>query len=225
LGWYCRNTAYNPYTAEGKKTAAFEMCEQLSLLRRKGGGAGKGGWRAPDRIFVPVGDGNIISGLWKGLRDLTALGWIDRMPKLMGIQAEGSAACYRAWEAGTEEIKPVHAATIADSICADFPRDGIRAVRAVRATDGAYLTVTDEEILAAIAALARHEGVFAEPAGAAAYAGLLKASQSGMLPSDETVICLITGNGLKDTASAMKVAGKGMPIEPTLDAVRRLSGK
>jgi threonine synthase len=225
LGWYCRNTAYNPYTAEGKKTAVFEICEQLALLRPNGGGAGKGGWQAPDRIFVSVGDGNIISGLWKGLRDLAALGWIDRMPNLMGVQAEGSAACYRTWESGAEEITPVRAATIADSISADLPRDGVRAVRAVRATGGAYLTVTDEEILDAIAALARREGIFAEPAGAAAYAGLVKASHTGMLSADETIICLITGNGLKDIASAMKVAGEGTSIEPTLDAVRRLFPK
>jgi threonine synthase len=222
FGWYCRNTAYNPYTVEGKKTAAMEMCEQLTFHRRSGRERGQGGWEAPDRIFVSVGDGNIISGLWKGLRDLAALGWIDRMPKLMGVQAEGSSACYRTWQGGTEEIIPVRASTIADSISADLPRDGVRAVRAVRETGGAFLTVTDEEILAAIAALARREGVFAEPAGAAAYAGLVKAAHSGMLPADETIICLITGNGLKDIANAMKAAGAGTPIEPTLDAVRRV---
>jgi threonine synthase len=220
-GWYCRNTAYNPYTAEGKKTAAFEMCEQLTLLRGSGRAPEKKGWQSPDRIFVSVGDGNIISGLWKGLRELATLGWIDRVPKLMGVQAEGSAACYRTWKSGTEEITPIHATTIADSISADLPRDGVRAVRAARATGGAFLTVTDEEILSAIAALAHREGIFAEPAGAAAYAGLVKASNSGMLSSAETIICLITGNGLKDIASAMKVAGEGTPIAPTLDAVRR----
>jgi threonine synthase len=224
LGWYCRNTAHNPYTVEGKKTAAFEICEQLALRRQDEQG-GKKGWQAPDRIFVSVGDGNIISGLWKGLRDLAALGWIDRMPKLMGIQAEGSAACHLAWKAGTEKITPVRAATIADSICADLPRDGVRAVRAVQATGGAYLTVRDEEILESMVDLARREGVFAEPAGAAAYAGLVKAAHSGMLRSDETIICLITGNGLKDIASAMKVAGQGTPVEPTIDAVRRLPWK
>lgn len=210
--WYCRNTGYNPYTVEGKKTASFEICEQLG---------GAGGWRVPDRIFVSVGDGNIISGLWKGLRDLTALGWIDRMPKLMGIQAEGSAACYNAWKAGTEKITAVNATTIADSISADIPRDGVRAVRAVRETGGAYLTVSDEEILAAIRDLARSAAVFSEPAGAAAYAGLVKAVRAGMVGADETVVCLITGSGLKDIPSAMKVAGQGTPIEPSLEAVRK----
>ncbi len=223
FGWYCRNTAYNPYTVEGKKTASFEICEQLGENRKSKIENQK--WIAPDRIFVSVGDGNIISGLWKGLRDLTALGWIDKMPKLMGMQAEGSAACYNAWKAGTEKITPVNAQTIADSISADIPRDGVRAVRAVRETGGAYLTVTDDEILAAIRDLARSEAVFSEPAGAAAYAGLVKAVKQGLVKSDETIVCLITGNGLKDIASAMKVAGEGTRIEPTIEAVKRVMSK
>ncbi len=225
FGWYCRNTAYNPYTVEGKKTAAFEICEQLTPTLHPppsltGEGRG-GGWIAPDRIFVSVGDGNIISGLWKGLRDLAALGWIDAMPKLMGVQAEGSAACYNAWKAGTEKITPVNATTLADSISADIPRDGARAVRAVCETSGAYLTVTDDEILEAMPVLARGAGVFAEPAGAAAYAGLVKAVRAGMVKSDETIVCLITGSGLKDIESAMKVAGAGQVIEPRLEEVRK----
>jgi len=209
FGWYCRNTAFNPYTVEGKKTASIELCEQL-------------GWKAPDIIFVSVGDGNIISGLWKGLRDLLALGWIDKMPKLIGIQAEGSAACYNAWKAGTEKITVVNAQTVADSISADLPRDGVRAVRAVRETGGAYLTVTDDEILAAIPELARGEAIFSEPAASAVYAGLKKAVKQGLVKSDEKVVCMLTGNGLKDIASAMKVAGAGTVIEPTLDAVKKM---
>jgi threonine synthase len=139
----------------------------------------------------------------------------------MGIQAEGSAACYNAWKAGTEKITPVNATTIADSISADIPRDGVRAVRAVRETGGAYLTVSDAEILAAIRDLARAGAVFAEPAGAAAYAGLVKAVKQGLVKSDETIVCLITGSGLKDIKSAMTVAGEGTRIEPTLEAVRK----
>jgi len=225
FGWYCRNTAYNPFTVEGKKTASFEICEQLSLAGSCGGGGAGKGFLAPDRIFVSVGDGNIISGLWKGLRDLAALGWIDKMPMLMGVQAEGSAACYNAWNAGTEQITPVSARTVADSISADMPRDGVRAVRAVRETNGAYLTVGDDEMLVAIRDLSRSEGVFAEPAAAAAYAGLVKAVRQGLVKSDETVVCLITGSGLKDIKSAMQVAGEGTRIEPTLDAVRKLKFK
>jgi len=225
FGWYCRNTAYNPFTVEGKKTASFEICEQLSLAQPIVGKGRDRGFRAPDRIFVSVGDGNIISGLWKGLCDLVALGWIDKMPMLMGIQAEGSAACYNAWKAGTEKIMPVSAATIADSIRADMPHDGVRAVRAVRETNGAYLTVGDDEVLAAIRDLARKEAVFAEPAAAAAYAGLVKAVRQGLVKSDETIVCLITGSGLKDIKAAMQAAGEGTHIEPTLDAVRGLKFK
>ncbi|UCF78578.1 MAG: threonine synthase [Candidatus Eiseniibacteriota bacterium] len=223
FGWYCRNTAYNPYTVEGKKTASFEICEQLTQLTAAAGKARPGGWRVPDRIFVPVGDGNIVSGLWKGLRDLLALGWIEKMPKLMGVQAEGSAACYNAWRAGRENIERVNATTLADSISADLPRDGVRAVRAVRETGGAYLIVTDEEILAAIPELGRGEAIFSEPAAAAAYAGLKTAVRDGLVKSDETVVCMVTGNGLKDIASAMKAAGEGTVIEPTLEAVKRLN--
>ena len=225
FGWYCRSTAYNPYTVEGKKTAAYEICEQLALSRVATGSGPAAGWKAPDRVFVSVGDGNIISGLWKGLRDLAALGWIDSMPRLMGVQAEGSAACHDAWKAGTEHITPVAAKTVADSISADLPRDGVRAVRAVRETGGAYLTVTDDEILAAIPELARGEGIFSEPAASAAYAGLKKAVKQGMVKPDETVVCVLTGNGLKDVASAMKTAGTGTVIEPTLEAVKRLNLK
>ena len=220
FGWYCRNTAYNPYTVEGKKTASFEVCEQLTQVGAKH--ASPLQWTAPDSILVSVGDGNIISGLWKGLKDLLILGWIDKMPKLMGIQAEGSAACYNAWKAGTEKIEMVNAQTVADSISADIPLDGIRAVRAVRETGGAYLTVSDDEILAAIPEIARGEAIFAEPAASTAYAGLKKAVAQGLVKSDERVVVMLTGNGLKDIASAMKVAGAGQVIEPTLDAVRAL---
>ena len=217
LGWYCRNTGYNPFTAEGKKTAAFEICEQLSAASRQSA-ADK--WIAPDRIFVSVGDGNIISGIHKGLKDLLALGWIEQMPKLMGVQAAGSAACARAWQANTETITPVRAQTLADSIAVDLPRDGVRAVRAVRDTGGAYVVVEDADILAAMRDLARGQGVFAEPAGAAAYAGLVQAARAGWVRADETIVVLNTGSGLKDVQSALQAAGSAVVIEPTLAAVR-----
>jgi threonine synthase len=171
---------------------------------------------------VSVGDGNIITGIWKGLRDLKSLGWVQNMPKLMGVQAEGAAACYNAWKAGTETITPVDAHTISDSICVGLPRDGTRAVRAVRETHGAYVTVSDEEVLAAMRDLARQEGVFAEPAGATAFAGLAKAAQGKLFDPDERVVVVVTGNGLKDVSAAMKAAGNASLIEPTLDAVRRV---
>jgi len=216
FGWYSRNTGYNPFTAEGKKTASIEICEQLTKPT-----SNDKTWNAPDRIFVAVGDGNIITGLWKGLRDLKALGWIESMPKLMGVQAEGAAACYSAWKAGTEVITPVDAHTISDSISVGLPRDGIRAVRAVRETNGAYLTVSDDEVLSAMRQLAREEGVFAEPAGATGYAGLAKAARENLVDRDERIVVVVTGNGLKDIASAMKATGKASLIEPTFEAVRR----
>jgi len=218
FGWYCRNTGYNPFTLEGKKTASLEICEQFSALT---GDAPRGKWKTPDRIFVSVGDGNIISGLHKGLKDLFALGWIDRVPKLMGVQAEGSAACANAWAAQTETITPVSAQTLADSISVDLPRDGVRAVRAVRETGGIFLTVSDAEILDAMRALARRAAVFAEPAGATAYAGLVKAAGQGQVDAAESLVVLNTGNGLKDVKSAMQAAGEAVKIDPTLAAVRQ----
>jgi threonine synthase len=216
FGWYCRNTGYNAFTVEGKKTAAFEICEQLTRAR----GVSGPGWVVPDCVFVSVGDGNILSGLHKGFKDLAALGWIDRLPRLMAVQAEGSAACARAWAAGTETITPVAANTLADSISVDLPRDGVRAIRAARETGGAFVTVSDDDILAAIAALGRDAAVFAEPAGAAAYAGLVRAVQHGLVRADEAIVVLNTGSGLKDVKAAMRAAGAPVVIEPELSAVR-----
>jgi len=214
-GWYNRNTAFNPYMTEGKKTASLEICEQL-------------GWRAPDCIFVSVGDGCIIGGLHKGLKDLRALGWIDHMPRLIGVQAAGSSYMYQAWSNGEDVLTkpPIEAHTVADSISAGLPRDRLKAMAAVRETGGAYVQVSDDEILAAIPALARGCGVFAEPAGAAAYAGLLKALGAGLVRADERVVVLVTGNGLKDVSSAMKsvelAATRAHPVEKDMDDVRRV---
>jgi len=228
FGWYCRNTGYNPFTAEGKKTAAFEICEQLTgALRERhpapGALGGRGEplhWHAPDAVFVSVGDGNIISGLHKGFNDLAALGWIDRTPRLFGVQSEGAAAIYNAFHSGSEEIAPVRAETIADSISVDLPRDGRRAVRSARETGGAYLTVSDGEILEAMVALGRQAAVFAEPAGAAGHAGLVRALAEGLVSPEDEIVVLNTGNGLKDVRAAMRAAGEATVIEPRLEAVR-----
>jgi threonine synthase len=211
-GWYSRNTAYNPYLSEGKKTAALEICEQL-------------GWEAPDRIFVAVGDGCIIGGLWKGLKDLLALGFIDKMPKLMGVQAEGAAPLVRAWREGTEEIEPIVPDTLADSIAVGVPRDRIKALRAVRETGGEYVAVSDEEILDAMRVLARGAAVFAEPAGATGFAGLVKLLREGRVDPEERIVVLVTGNGLKDVASAIKATDQPYLIEPTMEDLRRLMKK
>jgi threonine synthase len=215
FGWYCRNTGYNPFTAEGKKTAAFEIWEwgrkssefdfQNSNLN----------------IFVSVGDGNIISGIHKGFKDLLALGWLERMPRIFGVQAEGSAAIANSFFAGVEAITPVSAKTLADSISVDLPRDGVRAVRAARQTGGAYVLVSDAEILVAIAELGK-VGIFAEPAGATAYAGLVKAVQSGQITPDDPVLVLNTGSGLKDVKAAMQAVSEATVIEPSLEAVKKV---
>jgi threonine synthase len=217
FGWYCRNTGYNPFTAEGKKTAAFEIWEWWRGLLKQGP---PGSEQSDLSILVPVGDGNIISGLHKGFKDLLALGWIERIPRLIGVQAEGSAAIAVAFHAGTEKVEPVSARTIADSISVDLPRDGVRAVRAARETGGTYLTVSDEEILAAMARLGGM-GVFAEPAGAAACAGLDKAVSQGFISGEQPVLVLNTGSGLKDVRAAMQAVAAAPIIEPTLEAVRR----
>jgi threonine synthase len=214
-GWYNRNTGFNPYMTEGKKTAAYEICEQLD-------------WKAPDRIFVSVGDGCIIGSLHKGLKDLLALEWIDKMPKLMGVQAAGSNYMYTAWK-NKEDIvtkAPINAQTVADSISAGLPRDRIKALAAVNETGGAFICIEDGDILAAIPELARSTGVFAEPAGAAAYAGLVKAVEQQLVSGDEAIVVLNTGNGLKDVAGAMQavdLAGtKPFHVAPDLDELKQV---
>ncbi len=220
FGWYCRNTGYNPFTAEGKKTAAFEICEQLSQLDPANVESGK--WDVPDAVFVSVGDGNIISGLYKGFYDLHQLGWIDSIPRLYGVQSEGSAAVYNAFKTGANEITPVKADTLADSISVDLPRDGWRALQVVRKSGGAYVVVSDQAILDAIEVLGREVAVFSEPAGAAAYAGLQKALDQGLLNPQDRVMVMNTGNGLKDIKAAREAAGEATVIEPTLKALRDL---
>jgi len=216
-GWYNRNTGFNPYMTEGKKTVVYEICEAL-------------GWEAPDVIAVGVGDGSIIGGLHKGLRDLLALGWIDRMPRLLGVQAAGSAYLADAWRFGEDvTTKPaIVATTVADSIAAGLPRDRVKAMAAVRDTGGLFVTVSDEEILAAIPAVARGCGVFGEPAAAASWAGLRAAVDQGAVGGADGVVVMSTGSGLKDVASAsrgaiaagitaLQVRSDGRDLEDVLD--------
>ena len=217
-GWYNRNTGYNPYMSEGKKTALFEICEQMN-------------WNVPDRIFVSVGDGCIIGGLHKGLKDLYNMGWIDRMPKLMGVQASGSDYMYQAWKNDEDVLikPPIEAKTVADSISAGLPRDRIKAMAAVKETDGAFISVSDDDILTAIPAMARGIGVFGEPAGATAYAGLKKSIALDMVAKDDVVVVLNTGNGLKDISGAMKAIDLTGPrafrVEPDLKDLKRMISK
>ncbi|NNN06702.1 MAG: threonine synthase [Elusimicrobia bacterium] len=208
FGWYNRNTGYNPFTREGKKTCAFELCEQLS-------------WRVPDYVFVSAGDGNILSGLWRGFSDFHALGLIDKRPKMVAVQAAGSAAIARAWKDG-RPIRPVSGKTLADSISVSLPRDGAAAVAALNQSQGFAVTVSDREILVAIRTLAQGAGVFAEPAGAAAYAGLAKCAADGRVRGDDSAVIVVTGSGLKDVSSAMKAAGRPHDVGTGMDSVRRL---
>jgi threonine synthase len=209
-GWFNRNTGYNPYTREGKKTVSFEICEQL-------------GWEVPDTVLVPVGDGNIISGVWKGFKDLNGVGLIDRLPRLIAVQSDKSSAVVDAL-LGDGKVRTIEATTVADSISVDLPRDGEAAVKAVQESNGTGILVSDEKILQSILTVARGAGIFAEPAGATAYAGLEKMRAEGTIGDDETVVCLVTGNGLKDVKSAIKVAGEPISIQPTLDSFRQVSG-
>lgn len=210
-GWYCRNTGYNPFTAEGKKTAALEIWEQVILSNRL---------EKPLNVFVSVGDGNIISGVHKGFRDLYALGWLEHMPRIFGVQSAGSAAIANAFFSGTEEIRPVSASTLADSISVDMPSDGLRALRSATHTGGAYVVVQDEAILQAIAGLGR-VGIFSEPAASTAFAGMQKALAEGLLASDDPALVLLTGSGLKDVKAAMQAAGEAPVIAPNLQALNK----
>lgn len=212
FGWYCRNTGYNPFTAEGKKTGAFEIWEQVAIGLASGD--------KPLCVFVSVGDGNIISGLHKGFKDLLKLGWLETMPRLFGVQSELSAAIANAFDAGNESIIPVNSTTIADSISVDLPRDGVRAVRAALETNGAYIKVTDKEIISAIADLGAN-GIFAEPAGSTALAGLKKALGDGIIAPDDPVLVINTGNGLKDVRAAMMAVPNAAIIEPTMNALKK----
>lgn len=202
-GWYSRSTGTNPIMSEGKKTVALEITEQLN-------------WKIPDQVFVPVGDGCIIGGVYKGFHDLQQLGWIERMPKLVAIQAEGSSAIVDALESST--IIPVSSDTIADSISVNKPRDGQKAIRAVKESQGYGLKVTDAEILSAQHHLSKTTGLFAEPAAAAALAGLIKSANDSKINFDETATVLITGTGLKDIDAAQQMIKVPMPISPNLDS-------
>jgi len=188
-GWFNRSTGINPFTREGKKSCAFEICEQMN-------------WEAPDMVFVPVGDGNIISGMWKGFVELYRIGFTDSLPRLISVQAEGSNAVNKA-VLSRSAIQSVAGNTIADSISVSLPRDGEAARQAVISSGGFGIDVTDEEIIMAVKELGREIGVFVEPAGAAAFAGLKKAIRGNLAESNEKIVIMATGNGLKDIDSIM----------------------
>ena len=205
-GWYNRNAAINPYLSEGKKTVALEIMEQLH-------------WQVPDYIALSVGDGCTIAGAWKGLTDLYAAGFIDRLPRLISVQAEGCCPLNRAIETG-KPWEPMAENTLADSIAVGVPRNADKALAAVRASDGVAVNVSDEEILAAMRLLGRTQGVFGEPAGVTGTAGVKKALELGLISPDATVVSVVTGNGLKDVQNGIRAAGEPMLIPPDMGALR-----
>ena len=204
-GWYNRNAAINPYLSEGKKTVSFELMEQL-------------GWQVPDYVALSVGDGCTIAGVWKGLRDLYETGFIDRLPKLLSVQAEGCCPLNRSLQTG-EPWSPMEENTLADSIAVGVPRNADKALNAVRESNGIAVNVSDEEILEAMRLLGRTQGVFGEPAGVTGTAGVKKALELGLIDPDATVVSIVTGNGLKDVQSGIRAAGEPMLVRPDLDAL------
>ena len=202
-GWYNRNAAINPYLSEGKKTVGLEIMEQLN-------------WQVPDYIAISVGDGCTIAGLWKGLKDLYAIGFIDRLPKLISAQAAGCCPINRAVETG-EPWQPMEENTLADSIAVGVPRNADKAIAAIRESGGLTVEVTDEEIMAAQKLLGRSCGVFGEPAGVTGTAGLKKLCQQGRIPADAAVVSVVTGNGLKDVANAIKACGEPISVPSDMD--------
>ena len=202
-GWYNRNAAINPYLSEGKKTVALEIMEQLN-------------WQVPDYIAISVGDGCTIAGLWKGLKDLYAIGFIDRLPRLISAQAEGCCPLNRAIETG-EPWHPMEENTLADSIAVGVPRNADKALMAIRESNGVTVNVSDEEIMAAQKLLGRTCGVFGEPAGVTGAAGLKKLCEEGRIEPDATVVSVVTGNGLKDVANAIKSCGEPISIPSDMD--------
>jgi threonine synthase len=208
FGWYNRNCAINPVLVEGKKTAGLEIAEQSADF----GGV-------PDWVAVSVGDGCTIAGIWKGLKQMRELGVIDRLPRLLAVQAAGVDPIKYAMEHG-ELPKQATGTTMADSIDVHVPRNWRKAVKAIREADGVLLTATDDEILEAMR-LAGHHGVFAEPAAAAAMAGVVSAVESKTIARHERVLVMITGSGLKDTKNAIRAAGRPIEIEPSVVAVEK----
>jgi len=204
FGWYQRSTGYNPFMSEGKKTAAFEICEQLK-------------WEVPDKVFAGVGDGCIIGALWKGFRDMKQLGLIDMLPQMIGVQSEKAPAIVDACN-GDGVVRERPAQTIADSINVGKPRDAVKAIRAIKQSGGRAIAVSDDSILSSIGRLARATGVFVEPAAAAAFAGFTRMCESGDIRADERVLLMLTGNGLKDVRAAAKGAPPCIRVRPELSA-------
>ena len=199
---YNRNCAVNPYLVEGKKTATLEVLEQL-------------GFQAPDFIITSVGDGCILSSVWKACKDFYKLEFINKLPRLVAVQSEGCKPVVDAFYSG--EFKPVKPQTIADSIAVGVPRNRLKALRALKESDGIAVAVSDDDILRTMKILGNKTGVFGEPAGVTGFAGLLKLASTNDIFKNATVVVLVTGNGLKDINAAMKIAGNTIDVEPDFE--------
>lgn len=204
-GYYNRNAGINPTLTEGKKTVALEIAEQL-------------GWSVTDWVAVSVGDGCTIGGVYNGFHDLYELGFIERIPKILGVQSTG---CCPFVDAAREnrDLIPAEENTLADSIAVGVPRNPKKALRAVSASNGAWIAVSDEDILATMGILGRSEGVFGEPAGVTASAGVMRAVRQGIIKPNETVTTISTGSGLKDVKNALRAAGRPHKCAPSIEAL------
>lgn len=200
--WYNRNCAINPHLMEGKKTVSFEIAEQLDF-------------KVTDWVAVSVGDGCTIGGVYKGFYEFYKLGLIDRIPKILGVQSTGCAPFCIASEKGAP-LREAEENTIADSIAVGIPRNPIKAMNAIKMSRGAWISVTDESIIKKMALLGRLEGIFGEPAGVAALAGIEKAIEEGIIKKSETVTFIMTGNGLKDPVSAQKAISPPKLMKPDI---------
>jgi threonine synthase len=189
FGWYNRNCAYNPYLIEGKKTAGLELAEQI-------------GERSVDWLAVAVGDGCTVAGIWKGLEELRRFGVIERLPKVLAVQAAGADPLVEAFHDG-DRLPPDHGAeTIANAIAVGRPRNACKALAAVHRSGGTFVGVADEEIVAAARLLPAHSGLFAELGASASLAGVLRARADGLIGPRDTVVLMLTGHGLKDDGVA-----------------------
>lgn len=197
-GWHNMTTAHpcNPFQAEGTKTIAYELARELD-------------WRMPDWVIVPIGGGGILTGIYKGFCDMKALGLIDKMPRMAGVQEDGCSAVVNAFQihAKPEEVKRVECPSgVAVAINDAYPLDGGTALAAIYDSSGYAEKVNAQEIADAQSLLGSTAGVFAEPASACSIAGLVKLLNKGVIGSEHTVVCIVTGSGLKDTSFAISHA-------------------
>ena len=209
FGWYSRNTGFNPLTTEAKKTVALEIWEQF-------------GREMPDVMVSPVGDGPTLSALAKGFRELVACGVAERVPRIIGVQAEGCQPVVRAWRSG-RKIEPSAPDTLADGIAVEMPVSGPSVLRDVRHSGGDFVTVSDDDLLQGINDMAERAGLLAEPAGAAGFAGTKRAVEDGLIGRDERVAVLMTGTLFKNMGFG-RAFTKPHEIDADLDQVRAIVG-